>query len=337
MATQPTPYISCIITAFNEGRLAQVSIDSMLAQSFKDFELLVVDDGADDATRNTLLHYDDPRIVHIRQANDGLSSARNRALDRARGTYVCFLDADDTRPAWALATMVQTAIAANNPDCVLSPGVLQEVRSTADPFYDQSHFNALSGEGMSALIASDDPHRFELALRHIACMEPQSANKMVRRDFLQAHKLRFPAGLFFEDMLFHLGILINMESYALTTLPTFTYFRRYGRPQVTGTASQTRFDAISVATNALFLFSESRYYRNPVLRALVFGAIMKLVKWCGESVSHEYKYAYDLGVSALLANLDPRYINTLQIADDWEVRRHASWITPSFAYVRQMM
>lgn len=337
MATPPDPFISCIVTAFNEGPLAHVSIDSLLSQSFTDFELLVVDDGADDATRATLSQYDDPRIVHIRQANDGLSSARNRALDRARGTYACFLDADDTRPAWAFDTMVHTAMAAGNPDCVLSPGVLQEVRSTADPFYDQRHFNALSGEGMSALVARDDPQQFEQALRHIACMEPQSANKMIRRDFLQTHRLRFPAGLFFEDMLFHLGLLINMESYALTELPTFTYFRRYGRPQVTGTASQTRFDAISVATNALFLFSESRYYRNPVLRALVFGAVMKLVKWCGESVSHEYKYAYDLGVRALLANLDPRYLNTLQIADDWEVRRYAGWITPSFHYVRQML
>lgn len=336
MVTQAKPYISCIITAFNEGPLARMSIESVLSQSFTDFELLIVDDGADDATRAVLQQYDDPRILHIRQANDGLSSARNRALDRARGDYVCFLDADDTRPIWAFEAMARAA-EQGQPDCVFSPGVLQEVRATLDPFYDQAHFDALTGEQMTSLVAKDDRNRFELALQYIACLEPQSANKMIRREFLQAHRLRFPAGLFFEDMLFHIGVLINLESYALTELPTFTYYRRYGRPQVTATASHTRFDAVSVATNTLLLFGESRYYRAPILRTLVFASIMKLVKWCGESVSHEYKYAYNQSVRAMLANLDPRYLSAIDLSDRWEVQKYGSWIAPTFSYIRDIL
>src|SRR5690606_26688665 len=98
-----TPFISCIVTTYNEGPLAAASIQSLLDQSFEDFELLIVDDGASDQTRAAIHAFDDPRIRYIRQANDGLSSARNRALHHVRGDYVCFLDADDIRPLWALA------------------------------------------------------------------------------------------------------------------------------------------------------------------------------------------------------------------------------------------
>ena len=91
------PKISCIVTVHNEGKLAAVSLRSLMALSFTDFEMLVVDDGASETTRAVVRSFDDPRIQHIQQANDGPSSARNRALSNARGEYVCFLDADDTR------------------------------------------------------------------------------------------------------------------------------------------------------------------------------------------------------------------------------------------------
>ncbi|WP_118138390.1 glycosyltransferase family A protein [Oceanicella sp. SM1341] len=331
MAEDKNPRISCIVTAYNEGPLARVSIESLLTQSFGDFEILLVDDGASEETRETLHTFKDERILHIRQANDGLSSARNRALNVARGDYVCFLDADDTRPTWAFQTMM--AAAKDDVDVVFSPGVLQEVRKETGSFYDQDHFERLITNRMARMVSSGDPKLWVSAMRELACVEPQCANKMVRRGFLEQHKLRFPAGLFFEDMIMHYGLLTNMRSYALTELPTFTYFRRYGRPQITSGTSTTRFDAISTATNALHLFSFSEYFQDVVLRSLVLASAFKLLKWCEESVSHDHAFAYGQAIRALVNGLDPRYLKPLD--EHWAeiAYQHAPWVQPALQYV----
>ena len=335
LSRSASPRLSCIVTAFNEGALAAVSLDSLLAQSFGDFEILLVDDGASEQTRRVLHSYDDPRILHIRQANDGLSSARNRALGVARGDYVCFLDADDTRPPWAFEAMM--AAAADNPDCVFSPGILQELRQETHPFYDERHFHALRAEGMITGSATRDAKALQHALRQLACVEPQSANKMVRRAFLEHHRLRFPSGLFFEDILFHNAIVMNLQSYGITELPTFTYFRRYARTQITSTSTTLRFDAISTAINTLHLFSQSRYFQDTTLRALVLAATFKLLKWSAESVSHEHKPAFAQALRSMVSGLDPRYREPLDAKTQAEATAHAPWVAPSLDYLNSFV
>lgn len=330
-----SPRISCIVTAFNEGDLAAISVRSLLAQSFDDFEILLVDDGADDRTRSVLHSFDDPRIRHIRQANDGLSSARNRGLGAARGDYVCFLDADDTRPPWAFETMMDAA--ADAPDCVFSPGVLSELRRETYPFYDQRHFLALEAEELAHLGPGGDPRNLPRALRQLFCIEPQSANKMVRREFLEQHRLRFPSGQFFEDMFFHNGVLINLESYATTTLPTFTYFRRYARPQITANSGTLRFDAISTAINTLHLFSRSRYFQDRVLRTLVLASTFKLLKWCAESVGRDHADAYRQALRSLLSGLDPRWQAPPDADTRTETAACAPWVAPSLEYAERLL
>jgi glycosyltransferase involved in cell wall biosynthesis len=90
-----TPEISVIIPAYNASRTVGTAVDSVLAQSFVDFELLVIDDGSQDGTAEVVQARDDPRVNCIRTENGGVSVARNRGLDLATGSYVAFLDADD--------------------------------------------------------------------------------------------------------------------------------------------------------------------------------------------------------------------------------------------------
>lgn len=332
--TQSSPRISCIVTAYNEGDLAALSIRSLLAQSYGNFEVIILDDGADSHTRKVLHSFDDPRILHIRQANDGLSSARNRGISAARGDYICFLDADDTRPPWAFAEMQAATL--GDPDCVFSPGILQELRKETQPFYDQRHFHALHNADLKHLPEGSEK-RLQIALRNLVCIEPQAANKLVRRDFLERYRLRFPAGLFFEDMLFHNGVLINLESYALTKLPCFTYFRRYGRPQITTTSSPLRFDAISTASNTLALFAQSRYFQDTILRTLVLAATFKLLKWCEESVSHEYRFTYEQALRGLIAGLDARWLEASGAHIDPDAVNCAPWVAPSLKYANNLV
>jgi glycosyltransferase involved in cell wall biosynthesis len=92
------PTISVIIPAYNAARTVGAAVDSVLAQSFADFELLVIDDGSRDDTAEVVGGREDPRVTCITTDNGGVATARNRGLQRAAGSYVAFLDADD---AWA--------------------------------------------------------------------------------------------------------------------------------------------------------------------------------------------------------------------------------------------
>jgi glycosyltransferase involved in cell wall biosynthesis len=89
-----TPLISCIVPAFNAERYLGEALDSILAQTWRPIEVIVVDDGSADDTAQVAKRYGE-RITYICQANAGPAAARNRGLDAATGAYVAFLDADD--------------------------------------------------------------------------------------------------------------------------------------------------------------------------------------------------------------------------------------------------
>lgn len=90
-------FISIVTPMYNGGRFVAQTIESVLAQTYPHWEMLIVDDGSKDDSPEIVGAYSarDPRIKLIRQPNSGSAAARNNALRRARGRYICFLDADD--------------------------------------------------------------------------------------------------------------------------------------------------------------------------------------------------------------------------------------------------
>ena len=90
------PEVSVLMPAFDRERFIGEAIESVLAQTFRDFELVVVDDGSRDGTVRVVESHRDPRIRLERMGeNRGIAAARNRALALARGRYVALLDSDD--------------------------------------------------------------------------------------------------------------------------------------------------------------------------------------------------------------------------------------------------
>ena len=86
--------VTAAIPTYNRARFLDGALESIFAQTFRDFEVLVVDDGSTDETPSVLARYDD-QIRVVRQENRGRAAARNRAVREARGRYVSFLDSDD--------------------------------------------------------------------------------------------------------------------------------------------------------------------------------------------------------------------------------------------------
>lgn len=114
----PSPAISIVMPCFNARAHLPVSLGSVLAQTFTDWELIAVDDGSADGTLAWLQGQIDPRIRWIHQANRGVSVARNVGIAAARGHLLAFLDADDTWSPEFLQHMLQAL--SDRPDAVLA-------------------------------------------------------------------------------------------------------------------------------------------------------------------------------------------------------------------------
>lgn len=90
------PVISVVLPAYNCEKFIGKAIQSVLHQTFSDFELIIINDGSTDNTEFAILEFADPRIVYIKnQTNKGLIFSLNRGIEMAQGTYIARMDADD--------------------------------------------------------------------------------------------------------------------------------------------------------------------------------------------------------------------------------------------------
>ncbi|WP_431268382.1 glycosyltransferase family 2 protein [Dankookia sp. P2] len=108
----PAPAVSILTPAYDVARLVGAAVDSVLAQDFPDWEMIVVDDGSRDGTAEAVAARRDPRIRLIVQENAGVSAARSRAMAEARGEAILFLDADDWLAPDALSRLLAALAAA---------------------------------------------------------------------------------------------------------------------------------------------------------------------------------------------------------------------------------
>lgn len=119
------PKVSVLVGVYNAEKYIGEMVESLLAQTFRDFELIVVDDGSTDNSGALLQHYAgiDPRIRIITQENQGVGPAVNRAFDESRGIYIARADADDYSYPQRLEK--QVAFMDSNPDVVaMGTGVM---------------------------------------------------------------------------------------------------------------------------------------------------------------------------------------------------------------------
>ncbi|MDB5360378.1 MAG: hypothetical protein JWO51_1675 [Rhodospirillales bacterium] len=118
MMTGATPRVSVVMPIYNGAEFLALSIDSVLAQTLPDFELILVDDGSTDGTAEIIQRYAarDPRIVPVAKANSGIADTLNRGLAVARAEWIARLDSDDLMLPQRLER--QLAFFAANPDLI---------------------------------------------------------------------------------------------------------------------------------------------------------------------------------------------------------------------------
>lgn len=181
------PEVTVALSAYNVAEFVGASLDCILAQTFRDFELLCIDDASTDGTWEVLQEYaaKDGRIKLLHQdCNQGLSVSRNRAIDEARGEYLLMLDGDDlfdpdmVEKAYGLAKVAGA-------DVVMWDYVV---------FYDDRQIPALKAQESS--LAAIQPSDKVALLRRPAFMW----TKLFRTAWLREQSVRFPDGLTKQDI-----------------------------------------------------------------------------------------------------------------------------------------
>ena len=122
--------VTVVIPCYNQAHFLGEAIESVLSQSYPNFEILVVDDGSTDDTSEVATRY--PRVRCIRQENRGLAGARNTGIGHARGEYLVFLDADDRLLPEALEAGVRELEA--HPECAFVSSRCDNIAADGSPF-----------------------------------------------------------------------------------------------------------------------------------------------------------------------------------------------------------
>lgn len=190
--------VSVILPVYNVAPYLEETFESILHQSLEEIEVIAVNDGSTDGSEDIIRRYEqqDARVKAFSQANRGQSAARNEALRHATGQYVYMMDADDTLTTRdALRTCYDYA-ERNQADFIFFDG-----ESTTDDGAQRTSWNTKR----THLVDEDKPYDGEQLLRLM--LETETHNcvvwlLLIRRDFLDAIRLRFYEGIIHEDELF---------------------------------------------------------------------------------------------------------------------------------------
>ncbi|MBG0827867.1 bifunctional glycosyltransferase family 2 protein/CDP-glycerol:glycerophosphate glycerophosphotransferase [Planomonospora sp. ID67723] len=210
------PLISVIVPIYNVEPYLQACLESLAAQTWRDIEVVMVDDGSPDASAEIAQRYaaDDPRFLLVRQANRGLGAARNAGLRRASGEFAAFLDSDDLLPLHALETMVSSLLetgsdlVAGNVQRFGGRGVRQA------PMYRE--------------IAARPLRRTHVTEHPVLLRDRLVTNKLWRRSFWDEHGMGFPEGVLYEDIAVALRAHFLAKTVDVLTTPVYLWREREG-------------------------------------------------------------------------------------------------------------
>ena len=238
------PMVSIIVPIYNAEQYLRRCVDSILNQEYTDYELLLVNDGSTDASGDICEEYGDrdPRVIVIQKENTGVSDSRNRALDRARGKYLQFLDSDDWITPDATRLFVRAA-EEYGCDMVISD-FYRVVGERLSPKGDIEEEGVLTREEFAAHMM-ENPADFYYGVLW---------NKLYRRDIVEEHKLRMDTDISWcEDFMFNLEYIRYAKVFYALHAPIYYYVKRKG-----SLASQ----GINISKTVKMKLNVFEYYNN---------------------------------------------------------------------------
>lgn len=224
------PRFSIIVPVYNVEKYLDECVQSVINQSFTDWELILVDDGSKDDSYKMCCEYakNDSRIKAFSQSNGGASKARNNGIENARGEYLLFLDSDDFYNDCSTLKTLNNKLCEANSDVII---------------FGCTDFNMTTGEAIVsrtgydlALIGEND---------YLKTMHYLLSNKLIpggptifafKRSIVNENNIRFKQGVQDEDYDFVLSTFINCKSISAINEPFYSYRKGRG-DSVTGSSN----------------------------------------------------------------------------------------------------
>lgn len=251
-----TPLISVIMPCYNREKTIAESIRSVLAQSFTDWELIIIDDGSIDESITIAQSFNDPRIKLYAQKNGGVCHARNTGIEHAKGSFIAFLDTDDT---W-------------HPDCLSRLyGALSSGKAVL-AYCGWQNIGLAGGQG-EPFVPPNYENTEKLALLFQNCRWPIHACLTYKTAIIEAGMFN-ESILTSEDYLLWLNIAIN---HPLTRVPeVLAYYHFHDGEQATKNKATIAIN--HCLTQQLFLEQHPEAIRllgKPRVRQLIYGELLK--------------------------------------------------------------
>lgn len=259
--------ISIIIPIYNSKHFFEKCINSVLTQSYKNIEIIIVDDGSNDKNvLNTLNLISDSRVKYIQQEHKGVSAARNTGLSNATGEYILFLDSDDYLESNACETLINTVNLNQNADIIFF-----NFRFHKNNLNKVFYYQNLNVKKMLLNVLP-----FNKVSNNILELNYVVWNKLYKTDFIKENQLVFIEGCnLCEDMLFVLELFSKNPKVSLIYDVLYNYTIR--DDSLSSIASQKMLDIF----DELYKFAiQQTYYQgkykyfvdNIFLKAYIFAA-----------------------------------------------------------------
>jgi|LFRM01.1.fsa_nt_gb CDP-glycerol glycerophosphotransferase len=202
-----TPLVTVIIPSFNEGKYISQCLDCLLNQTYRNLEIIIIDDGSTDNTAEIVKQ--NPAIKYLYQENRGVSTARNRGIEMATGQFIHFMDADDLLTLNFYEEMIRSSL--NTGSDVACCG-----------FYFERFPNQSQRVELTTLISiTEDKIKATNVCNYGACWR-----YIFKLDFLKKNKLSFVEGRFGEDRIFSLQAVFFANKIVMVPNVLYIYKNR---------------------------------------------------------------------------------------------------------------
>ena len=233
--------VSVIVPVYNVEDYLEECLDSIVNQTFKDIEIICINDGSTDNSLKILNDYEiqDNRVKIISQENKGQGSARNKGLSIAKGDYIYFIDSDDYIDLKTIGTLYNNAIS-NNSEIVVSK-IARFNNNSNEINY------SVPGFDFEHVFPDEDFNNFNFTYKNIKeyVLNRSYAPwmKLFKKEFLLENNFKFIENLPFEDILFHIQTFLNAKSISFS--PNFFYYYR-NNPNSTMNTSKNGFNIFKI-------------------------------------------------------------------------------------------
>ena len=248
------PKISVIVPIYNAEKYLKKCLNSIIHQTFKDLEILCINDGSTDNSLKIIQDFSkkDARIKIFNTSNNGQGSARNLGLKHAAGEYISFIDADD----WIVEDAYEKLYYKSN-------------KYDLDILF----FQMINYINSSGNLIESDLYNYEVLINNFDNEIPFSSkdaseflfniavcpvSKLYKRKFLTENNIVFPENIIFEDNVFFYNAFLKADK--ISFINKHFYFRRRHSESITQNISEKSFDIVNATNKMLILFKDNNWY-----------------------------------------------------------------------------